>query len=120
MSLKEKIQQDLSLAIKERKEIEATTLRMLNAAFLNKEKEKRIKLAKEELEEKELLEKISPVFHKNKIRTPLLITQGTDDPQVKKEETDQIVEALKKRKVDVVYLVKEGEGHGFQSQKKSI
>jgi hypothetical protein len=59
MTLKEKIQNDLNFNLKQRKELETTTLRMLNAAILNKEKEKRAKLAKEkkELTEEELIEK---------------------------------------------------------------
>ncbi len=58
MALKEEIQDDLISALKEKKEIEAGTLRMLNAAALNKEKEKRARLSKEgEMTEKELIEK---------------------------------------------------------------
>lgn len=59
MTLKEKIQNDLNAALKERKETELATLRMLSAAVVNKEKEKRMKLAKAEkdLAEKELAEK---------------------------------------------------------------
>jgi len=59
MTLKEKIQNNLKIALKEKKETELATLRMLNASIINKEKEKRIKLAKTEKEstEKELLEK---------------------------------------------------------------
>lgn len=55
-SLKEKIKEDFKKALKENKEIEVSTLRLLNAAILNKEKEKRYKLSKEksELEEKDL------------------------------------------------------------------
>lgn len=56
MSLKEQIQQDLNSSLKERKEIDVITLRMLNAAILNKEKEKRNKLSKEKLAEEELAE----------------------------------------------------------------
>jgi hypothetical protein len=54
--LKEKIQQDLNKAIKERKEIEVSTLRLLLAAIFNKEKEKRYKLSKQkpDLTEKDL------------------------------------------------------------------
>ncbi len=43
MSLKDKIQQDLNVIIKEKKEVEVLVLRQLSAAFLNKEKEKRFK-----------------------------------------------------------------------------
>jgi len=56
MKLKEKIQQDLKTALKEKKELELLVLRILNAAIINKEKEKRYKISKEkpELTEKEL------------------------------------------------------------------
>ena len=56
MTLKEKIKNDLIQALKGKKETEASTLRMLSAAILNKEKEKRYKLSKQkpELTEKEL------------------------------------------------------------------
>jgi len=56
MSLKEKIQQDFKNALKERREIEVSTLRMLQAAIVNREKIKRYKLSKEnpKLTEKEL------------------------------------------------------------------
>jgi len=59
MSLKEQIQQDLNSAIKGKKKIEVSTLRMLNAQILNKEKEKRYKITKAEpeLTEKELVKK---------------------------------------------------------------
>jgi hypothetical protein len=56
MTLKQKIQKDLNTALKERKEIEISVLRLLSAAILNKEKEKRYKISKEgnELKEEEL------------------------------------------------------------------
>ncbi|MCB9073652.1 MAG: S9 family peptidase [Bdellovibrionaceae bacterium] len=66
--------------------------------------------------EKDLIEKASPLFSANKIKAPLLVVQGAQDPRVKKSESDQIVEALKKRGVDVPYLVKENEGHGFRNE----
>jgi uncharacterized protein YqeY len=47
MSLKEKIQQDLTTSLKEKKELELSVLRMLNAAIVNKEKTKRYKISKE-------------------------------------------------------------------------
>ena len=53
MTLKEKIQEDLNLAIKNKREIEVSTLRMLSAATLNKEKEKRYKISKEKPDFKE-------------------------------------------------------------------
>jgi dipeptidyl aminopeptidase/acylaminoacyl peptidase len=58
----------------------------------------------------------SPVFHVDKIRVPLLIAQGAKDPRVKQSESDQIVEALKKRGITIEYILKENEGHGFYNQ----
>jgi len=58
MNLKQKIQNDLRNALKEKKDIEVMTLRMLNAQVINKEKEKRNKLSKEEgIAEEELVDK---------------------------------------------------------------
>jgi len=66
--------------------------------------------------DKELLQAASPVFHVDKIKVPLLIAQGANDPRVPKAESDQMVEALKKRGIDVPYMVKENEGHGFLNE----
>jgi len=46
----------------------------------------------------------------------LFIAQGANDPRVNKDESDQMVEAMKKRKIDVEYLVKDDEGHGFHNE----
>jgi dipeptidyl aminopeptidase/acylaminoacyl peptidase len=66
--------------------------------------------------DRDLLQSASPVFHADKIRAPLLVAQGANDPRVKKAESDQIVEALRHREVDVKYIVKENEGHGFRNE----
>jgi len=66
--------------------------------------------------DKELYEKVSPVFHADNIKVPVLVAQGANDPRVNKAESDQIVEALKKRGIEVVYMVKDNEGHGFQNE----
>ena len=55
----------------------------------------------------------SPIAHANAISRPLLVAQGTNDPQVKKPQSDQLVDALKSRGATVTYLVFPGEGHGF-------
>lgn len=55
----------------------------------------------------------SPLFRADAIVRPLGITQTVNDPRVTKQESDQIVDALRERGVDVDYLVIEGEGHGF-------
>jgi dipeptidyl aminopeptidase/acylaminoacyl peptidase len=46
----------------------------------------------------------------------MLVAQGANDPRVNIQESDQIVEALKKRGIDVEYMVKENEGHGFRNE----
>ncbi|MGG3800714.1 prolyl oligopeptidase family serine peptidase [Metabacillus fastidiosus] len=70
--------------------------------------------------DKDLLTAISPVFHADKIKTPLFVAQGANDPRVNKAESDQIVEALRKRGVDVEYMVKDNEGHGFANEENRI
>jgi dipeptidyl aminopeptidase/acylaminoacyl peptidase len=65
-------------------------------------------------EGKARLEKQSPLNSAGKIRTPLLVAQGANDPRVNKAESDQIVIALRDRKFPVAYLVAPDEGHGFQ------
>ena len=47
---------------------------------------------------------------------PLFIAQGVQDPRVNKNESDQMVEAMKKRGVEVEYMVKDNEGHGFRNE----
>lgn len=66
--------------------------------------------------DKALLKEVSPVFHVDQIKAPLFIAQGANDPRVKKAESDQVVEALKKRDIDVPYMVKDNEGHGFHNE----
>jgi len=66
--------------------------------------------------DKELMTASSPVFHVDKIKTPLFVAQGANDPRVNKNESDQMVEALKKRGIEVQYMVKDNEGHGFHNE----
>ena len=58
----------------------------------------------------------SPLFQADRIAAPLFVAQGANDPRVRKEESDQIVEALEKRGIQVEYMVKDNEGHGFQNE----
>ena len=60
------------------------------------------------------LERQSPLNHVAKIKTPLMVVQGANDPRVKKAESDQIVVALRERNYPVQYLLANDEGHGFQ------
>lgn len=55
----------------------------------------------------------SPLSHADKIKTPLMIVQGANDPRVNKRESDQIVAALRDRDYPVTYIVAADEGHGF-------
>jgi dipeptidyl aminopeptidase/acylaminoacyl peptidase len=64
----------------------------------------------------ERLRETSPFFNADRIKVPLLVAQGANDPRVTKQESDQIVEALRGRGVQVDYLVKENEGHGFSNE----
>ncbi len=66
-----------------------------------------------EPEEKKLLEAASPLNSATKIKTPLLVVQGANDPRVKKAESDQIVIALRDRGFPVEYICAPDEGHGF-------
>lgn len=66
--------------------------------------------------ETELLKAASPLFHVDKINVPLFIAQGANDPRVPKAESDQMVEALRERGIEVPYMVKENEGHGFANE----
>ena len=59
------------------------------------------------------LERQSPLNAAAKIKAPLLVVQGANDPRVKKAESDQIVVALRERGFPVEYLVAPDEGHGF-------
>lgn len=70
--------------------------------------------------DKARLEATSPVLHADRIKTPLFIAQGARDPRVNKAESDQMVAALKKQGVTVEYMVKENEGHGFNSEENRI
>jgi hypothetical protein len=62
---------------------------------------------------KEQLERQSPLNSAAKIKTPLMVVQGANDPRVNKRESDQIVIALRDRNFAVEYLVAPDEGHGF-------
>ncbi len=63
--------------------------------------------------EEEFLKSRSPLFKVDRIKIPLLIAQGANDPRVKQAESEQIVEALRKAGKPVEYLLFKDEGHGF-------
>jgi dipeptidyl aminopeptidase/acylaminoacyl peptidase len=57
--------------------------------------------------------KISPLFHADKVRVPLIIAQGANDPRVNIREADQMVKAMRDKGLAVTYVVYTDEGHGF-------
>ncbi|MDH3649788.1 MAG: prolyl oligopeptidase family serine peptidase, partial [Saprospiraceae bacterium] len=59
------------------------------------------------------LVKQSPLFSAKKIRVPLMVVQGANDPRVKKAESDQIVVAMRELGLAVEYICAPDEGHGF-------
>ncbi len=70
--------------------------------------------------DKELLRAASPVFHIDRIKAPLFVAQGANDPRVNIDESDQIVKALRQRGIDVPYMVKYDEGHGFHNEENQF
>jgi dipeptidyl aminopeptidase/acylaminoacyl peptidase len=64
-------------------------------------------------EGKALLQERSPLHQADKIKTPLLVAQGANDPRVNRREAEQIVIALRDRGFPVEYLLAPDEGHGF-------
>ena len=70
--------------------------------------------------DKKLLASASPLLHIDKIKAPLFIAQGANDPRVVKAESDQIVAALKNAGIDVPYMVKDDEGHGFYNEENQF
>ena len=63
-----------------------------------------------------LLQEISPALNVEKISIPILIAQGANDPRINRLESDQMVDALRTQGVEVKYIVKEDEGHGFKNE----
>lgn len=71
-------------------------------------------------EDQKIMKEVSPALNVDKITKPLFVVQGANDPRVKIEESDQIVLNLRNKGVDVPYMVKYNEGHGFGHEKNRI
>ena len=65
---------------------------------------------------RELLERIAPMNNIEKIKKPMMVVAGKNDPRVPVSESDQIVAALKKQNVPVWYILAKDEGHGYQKK----
>lgn len=63
---------------------------------------------------------ISPLFHADQIRRPMLVIQGANDPRVLKVESDELVAAIRANNVPVDYVVFPDEGHGFLRKQNRI
>lgn len=70
-------------------------------------------------EDPEFLTSQSPLFKADRIRVPLLVAQGANDPRCKQQESDQIVDALRTNGIPVTYIVFPDEGHGFANPQNS-
>jgi dipeptidyl aminopeptidase/acylaminoacyl peptidase len=66
------------------------------------------------------LRRISPLFHADRIKAPLMVLQGANDPRVLQVESDEIVAAARKNGVPVEYVVFPDEGHGFVKKENEI
>jgi dipeptidyl aminopeptidase/acylaminoacyl peptidase len=66
------------------------------------------------------LRRISPLFNADKIKVPLMVLQGANDPRVLKVESDEIVAAAQKNGVPVEYVIFPDEGHGFVKKSNEI
>jgi dipeptidyl aminopeptidase/acylaminoacyl peptidase len=66
------------------------------------------------------LYRISPLFHAEEIRKPLLVLQGANDPRVLRPESDQIVEAVRRRGGVAECVVFPDEGHGFIKKENNL
>ncbi|HKV02195.1 MAG TPA: prolyl oligopeptidase family serine peptidase [Ktedonobacteraceae bacterium] len=63
--------------------------------------------------EEEFLKSRSPLFQVDRIKIPMLIAQGANDPRVKQAESEQIVDAMQNKGIDYEYMLFPDEGHGF-------
>lgn len=70
--------------------------------------------------DRDLLMRRSPITYVDRVKAPLLVLQGAQDPRVVKAESDQMVDRLQKRGVPVEYHVFEDEGHGFTKKRNQV
>ncbi len=66
------------------------------------------------------LKEISPLFHAERVKNPVMVLQGANDPRVLQIESDEIVEELSKNEIPVEYVVFDDEGHGFRKKENQI
>jgi len=71
-------------------------------------------------DEQELLHSISPIFYADRITKPVMILQGATDPRCPREQSDEMVAAIRRNGGTVEYLVYDDEAHGFRKRKNAI
>ncbi len=71
-------------------------------------------------EGKKFLASVSPLTYVDRIKKPLLIGQGANDPRVAQAESDQIVSAMRKKNIPVTYVLYPDEGHGFARPENNL
>jgi len=63
---------------------------------------------------------ISPLFHADQVKNPVIVLQGSQDPRVLQIESDEMVSAMKENNVPVDYVLFPDEGHGFRKKENQI
>ena len=66
------------------------------------------------------LYEISPLFHAQNVKNPVMVLQGANDPRVLQVESDEIVNAMRKNNIPVEYVLFPDEGHGFRKKENEI
>ncbi len=70
--------------------------------------------------ERKIMTELSPALNVEKITKPLYVIQGTNDPRVNIDESDQVVKSMRARNINVPYMVKYDEGHGFAHEENRV
>ena len=70
--------------------------------------------------DRDALAAVSPLLHVDRIKAPLLIAHGSNDPRVKQSHADKMVTGLRASGVEVEYLAKSNEGHSFHLEENKI
>ncbi len=72
------------------------------------------------VQEEDLLRSISPFFYADRITKPVMILQGATDPRCPREQSDEMVAAIRRSGGEVEYLIYDDEAHGFRKRKNAI
>lgn len=71
-------------------------------------------------EDTEFMRRVSPLYHVDKIKAPLMIVHGRRDPRVVMQHADDLRDELDDQKKPYVWLVQSSEGHGFKKEENVI